>query len=193
MKVSLPSQITNIPWLNLFNVNWEANGKKGEWVFASRKKNPQVGTAPPVADAVIVVPIHINKKGERHLVVLREFRIPLGDSEFGFPAGLANPKESYEDCAIRELKEETGLTVTKVLKVSPAVYSSTGLSDESVSMVFVECEGEESGEGREATEEITVFFMDLQQIADLCNSQEKQSCKLWPVLLMFSLLGKLEL
>jgi ADP-ribose pyrophosphatase len=198
VKVKEPRKITDLRWLNLFKTEWENQGQTGEWIFASRRHNPKIGTDMPEADAVLVVPIHISKDAEglvkRKLVVCREFRIPLGDYEYGFPAGLKMPGESEKDCAARELKEETGLDFTRLILISPPIYSSTGLSDECVSMVFCECEGDISGVGREATEEMSVHLMNVHEIHDLaCNFNVKQSCKLWPILLMFNLMGTLEI
>lgn len=199
MQVSETKKITDLRWLNLFRRRWENRGQTGEWIFASRKEEPKSGKEMPEADAVIIVPIHVQKNPANHvetrrLVVLREFRIPLGDYEYGFPAGIKMPGEAVIDCAKRELKEETGLQLTVIKRVSPPIYSSTGLTDESVVMVFAECQGEVSDTGLDATEELTVNLLDIQQVSLLCcNHHMKQSSKLWPVLMMFSLLGKMEL
>ena len=199
MKVGEIQKITDQKWLNLFRTRWENRGQTGEWIFASRKEMPKPGKEMPEADAVIIVPIHVHKnpvnhKEIRRLIVNREFRIPLDDYEYGFPAGIKMPGEAITDCAKRELKEETGLTLTEIKRISPPIYSSTGLTDESVVMVFAECSGEVSDEGLDATEELTVQFLDISQVSLLASNHHlKQSCKLWPVLMMFSLLGDLKL
>ncbi|NQU66008.1 MAG: NUDIX hydrolase, partial [SAR324 cluster bacterium] len=78
------------------------------------------------------------------MVVIEEFRVPLGGYQFGFPAGLVDEGETIQETTKRELFEETGLNVTAFLRESPPVYSTSGLSDESVVMVYVECDGEPS-------------------------------------------------
>jgi 8-oxo-dGTP pyrophosphatase MutT (NUDIX family) len=45
----------------------------------------------------------------------------LEGNHWGFPKGRANPKEVPLEAAIRELKEETGLSVTKILLEEPLV------------------------------------------------------------------------
>lgn len=40
-------------------------------------------------------------------------------NHWGFPKGKANPNETALETAVRELKEETGLTVTEVLRENP--------------------------------------------------------------------------
>ncbi len=57
-------------------------------------------------DAVVMI---VNDPADEHVVLVREFRLELGKTIFGFPAGLIDPGETAAECAVRELKEETGL------------------------------------------------------------------------------------
>ncbi len=63
------------------------------------------------------------------IVLVSQFRPPAGKVMLEFPAGLIDPGESVEDCAIREMKEETGYTISK-LEILPPVYSSPGMTGE---------------------------------------------------------------
>ncbi|MAS33024.1 MAG: ADP-ribose pyrophosphatase [Anaerolineaceae bacterium] len=45
---------------------------------------------------------------EQQVLLVRQYRIGAGDSLYEIPAGLLEPDELPEDCAIRELREETG-------------------------------------------------------------------------------------
>ena len=77
------------------------------------------------------------------LVMEREFRYPLNSWCVAFPAGLVDPGEDILACAARELSEETGYEVipdAPVRVLPQAGYSSTGLTDETVHIVFVEAE-----------------------------------------------------
>ena len=49
--------------------------------------------------------------------------------------------ESVEDCARRELYEETGLRVTRFIDILPPSYSAVGFSDTATWLVFLEAEG----------------------------------------------------
>jgi ADP-ribose pyrophosphatase len=185
MEISKPRKITDLRWMNVFQVDWVSKGRKGIWTFVSRKDPPSTE-----ADAVVIVPIHTDKAGTRRLVVIREFRVPLGDYEYGFPAGLL-AKESPEEAAVRELKEETGLKVTKITRVSPTIYSSAGLTDEAIKMIFVECEGTVSQDGNEDGENIETLLLDIDQLRTLMEDHSKKfSGKGWPVFLMYQTLGK---
>jgi ADP-ribose pyrophosphatase len=186
-------KLTDLRWLNLFEIEYQdKNGRRGKWEFVSRKAHPVPGPAPLESDAVFIVPILKTPVGNR-LVAVREFRVPLGDYEISFPAGLMEPGENVETTARRELAEETGLTLTKVLAVSPPVVSTAGLSDESVAIAFVECTGNPGTAGAEHSEEIEVLILDYEAMASLRRSPAKFSAKAWCLLLMFEALGEIAL
>ena len=105
------------------------------------------------------------------LVMEREFRYPLNSWCIAFPAGLVDPGEDIVTCAGRELSEETGYEVipgapTRVLP-QPG-YSSTGLTDETVQVVFVEAEkaGPAHAEGNELIEVFELPIADVRRFLD---------------------------
>lgn len=130
-------KITDLRWLNLFTAKL-SDGK--EWNFVSRLPKVEVSPDDHV-DAVIIVPIHIGTDGIRRLVLAREYRVPIRDWEYSFPAGLVDAGETVEQAAARELLEETNLETTSVVRISPPTYSSAGMTDECVVFAFVECTG----------------------------------------------------
>lgn len=77
--------------------------------------------------AVAVVPV---LDGGR-LIVERQFRYPVGRSFIEFPAGKIDPGESIEDCARRELREETGFEATD-WKYLGVMHPCIGYSDERI-------------------------------------------------------------
>lgn len=195
MKILGITRLTDYKWINLFSVEYETkNGKKGTWNYASRKSSAGQVFAPTTsyptqADAVVIIPLLKNGR-KRKLVTIKEFRIPLGDFEYGFPAGLYDHNETVEAVTQRELKEETGLDLTKILYVSPAAVSSAGLSDESVTYVVCECTGTVSTEGNEGTEEITIDILDLEGLSAL-RKQNNISAKALPFMLLFEAMQKI--
>ncbi|MEN8212431.1 MAG: NUDIX domain-containing protein, partial [Thermodesulfobacteriota bacterium] len=90
----------------------------------------------------------------------------------------------------RELYEETGLSVTKVLKKSPAVFSSSGMTDESVSLLFVECQGEPTNNFNEESEDIETIMLSQNKAADLLSDTSiKFDVKSWIILNTFASSG----
>ena len=128
----------------------------------------------------------------RKLVVTKEFRVPIWDYEYGFPAGLIDDGEDVEQTVSRELKEETGLELVRIKHISSPVYSSAGLTDESCHMVLVEARGEVSNEGLEDSEDIEVLLLDVLGIEALLASDKKIAAKAWGLLHHYVISGKID-
>src|SRR5262245_4730844 len=193
MRILIDSlkKLTDLRWLNLFEVEFvHESGTRRKWQFASRKPLPDLSGGPAEPDAVFIVPILKTPEGNR-LVVLKEFRIPLGDYEYTCPAGLIEPGEPIETTVRRELKEETGLDLTRVVAVSPPVVASAGMSDEAAVITFVECSGTPDTAGLDGTEEIEILVLDFEQLRALRRAPVKFSAKVWFVLLLFEALGEI--
>ena len=192
MEIKSANKLTDLKWLNLFDVDYlDQDGGHRSWQLASRSRRPKCITGKfNVPDAVVIVPFHT---AEKKIVIIKEYRVPLADYEYGFPAGLIDPGETIEQTARRELQEETGLTVTRFLKISAPVYSSAGMTDESVAMVYVECEGQPSTAGNQDSELIEVRLVTRAQASQMCeNPALKLDVKAWLVLTGFSEKGIIE-
>lgn len=186
MKINKITKLTNFKWLNLYEVDYlNKVGNSNKWIFASRNKN--AGTIQ--SNAVVIVPLlKIGRK--KHLVVIKEFRVPLNCYEYGLPSGLIDEGEDIITATKRELFEETNLVVDKVLLTSNPVISSAGLSDEATNYVFVECSGESSTINNEETEDITIEVLDIDGVSKLRRSDNVIG-RLYPILLMFEAMGKI--
>lgn len=168
-------------WLRLISVcDMATNDSKWTYVTRVPEGHPKNSFC---ADAAVIVPIHIDKWGNKTLVINKEYRYPIQDFEWGFPAGLIDKGEEPLDAAIRELKEETGYNVITTYRVSPPVISSAGLSDESTSMVYVLCNGEDGNQQLEETEEIETKRYTIEELRELMkDSNVVWSCKAWPII-----------
>jgi 8-oxo-dGTP diphosphatase len=79
----------------------------------------------PIAAAVIV------KDGQ---VLMVRRRVKEGQLSWQFPAGQVEPGETGEEAAVRETREEVGLTVAAVKPLGERVHPATGRM-----MVYVAC------------------------------------------------------
>jgi ADP-ribose pyrophosphatase len=82
-----------------------ADGEVRTWEAMRRTTRPKDS---PV-DAVHIIATRNTADGCGVEVLLeKQFRPPAGKVVIEFPAGLVDPNETLEECALRELKEETG-------------------------------------------------------------------------------------
>ncbi len=117
-------------WLNFCEREiTDAHGNPKIWEYVTRRNT--IGAACIVATTC---------GDDPRLILVKQFRPSVDSPVIEFPAGLIDAGESAADTALRELEEETGYT-GKVLDVGPVVYSSPGLTDESVTWVTVEITG----------------------------------------------------
>jgi len=141
------------------------------WEFVSRKSTPWI-EGNHNADAVVIVPLMV-KNGKLQLVLTDEWREPFGDWILGLPAGLIDEGESHFESAKRELKEETGLTSLCFLHETPKLFSSEGMTDESVVTVYIACKGEISDKYLQENEKIKTFTVDRNGAMDIvCGHME---------------------
>ena len=184
------TKLTNQPWLNLYDVEYATkDGSPHHWLMCSRKDKPVEEAAVP--DAAVIVAILPAPEGNR-LVLTKEFRVAIDDGEYGFPAGLIDAGESIESTVRRELKEETGLDIETIHHISPPVYSSAGLTDESCCMVLVTATGTPSTHLNEPHEQIEVLLYDVEDIRELLKSSKKIAAKAWGLLYHFAATGRIE-
>ncbi len=80
--------------------------------------------------AAAVLPV--NEKAEAALV--RQYRASIGKITLEIPAGkLDRPGEPPMDCAIRELREETGLRAETIRQIA-RIYTTPGFSNEQITI-----------------------------------------------------------
>ena len=75
--------------------------------------------------AVVIVPID----QDDHVLLVRQYRHPMGESLLEAPAGILEDSESPDDCAQRELQEEVGYASTN-LRALGGFWSSPGFCTE---------------------------------------------------------------
>jgi ADP-ribose pyrophosphatase len=97
--------------------------KKGKWEYVSRARG--------IKAAVILA------AEDGHVLLVEQYRVPLGASCIELPAGLIGDHDAGEDAltsAARELEEETGYRAAK-LDIVGEFFSSPGMVSESFTLV----------------------------------------------------------
>ena len=74
---------------------------------------------------------------EKEIVLVRQYRKAVGEDLLEIPAGIPHPGEKGDDCARRELEEETGFHAKKIRKLC-AGFASPGYSNELIQFYLAE-------------------------------------------------------
>ena len=157
-------RLTENRFLNLYELDArQRNGKPIRYYVASRAKKTEdlkSVSGHRRADGVIMYGVYGEEKDK--IVLIRQYRYPLGDYIYEFPAGLVEPGEDVREAGIREMFEETGMTFTprEGGDFERPFFTTVGMTDESCAMVFGYCSGTPSNEHQEAAEDIQVVLAD---------------------------------
>ena len=135
------------------------DGSSSPYYMASRNDDGASLTA--VTHTVRPNGVTIYSLLEDKVVLVRQYRYPLGGYVYEFPAGLVEPGEDIAAAAVREMYEETGLVFTPIPSpFSRPYFSSVGMTDESCCLVFGRCQGTPTSIHQENTEDIQVVLAD---------------------------------
>ncbi len=157
-------KLTDNRFLNLYELDATfRDGSSAPYYVASRHKSPETlkaATGDSNPDGVIIYGVYGEKKDK--LVLVRQYRFPLNDYVYEFPAGLVDPGENLTQAGIREMYEETGLHLTPVDvgEFARPFYTSIGMTDECCGTIFGYCSGEPSTLHQEGSEDIQVVLAD---------------------------------
>ena len=163
-KIGKIEQKTSNRFLNFYEMEAiHRDGKATPYYVASRAKEIQqlkAVTHKNHPDGVILYGVYGEKKDK--VVLIRQYRYPLGGYCYEFPAGLVEEGEDMLSAATREMFEETGLTFTPKEggSYSRPFFTTIGMTDESCGTVYGYCSGEPTSANQEASEEIQVIIAD---------------------------------
>jgi ADP-ribose pyrophosphatase len=126
--------------------------------------------------ASAVVPFLSDPRGEDPQVLLiRQYRYAADGYLYEIPAGRLDQGEDPRDCAIRELKEETGCTAEQVDHLY-TIYTTPGFTDEKIHVFMAT--GLVAGETKhEADEFLDLRPMLLSRALEMIEAGEIQDAK----------------
>lgn len=155
-----PSSAEEIVWQG----RYIAAKRRGRWEYVGRARN--------IRAAVILATI------DGDVLLVEQYRVPLGRRCLELPAGLIGDVAEGEDVLVaagRELEEETGYRAGR-LKDLGEFYSSPGMVSESFTLVRAD-ELEQVGPGGGVEEEdITVHRVPVTDIAAFVEAKRAEGC-----------------
>jgi len=152
------------------------------WQFASR--NPPDALYTGKVNAAKVIAFYESEEDIR-VVLVRQFRQPVGDYVIELPAGLVEPGEDPKDTIIREFQEETGLTLTLSNNPPYPSYPSPGLTDEKHLLYVGMAKGSKLDMAGVDEESIEVFTWTEEEILKAIRGGAKFSGDLAMLMMVF--------
>lgn len=145
---------------------------RGKWEYVSRARG--------IKAAVILA------MEDDHVLLVEQYRVPLGANCIELPAGLIGDHEEGEDTlmsAARELEEETGYRADH-LEIVGEFFSSPGMVSESFSLVRARGLTKVSDGGGVDGENITVHRVALVDLPNFVQEKRAGGCVMDVKLLM---------
>lgn len=113
--------------------------RRGSWEYVGRARG---------IHAAVILAMDESSDGRRHVLLVDQFRVPLGRRCIELPAGLVGDQDEGEEAelaATRELEEETGYRAGRMDQIGE-FFSSPGMVSESFTL-FSAHELQKTGEG----------------------------------------------
>ena len=166
-KIGKIEQKTHTRFLNFYEMEAiHRDGKITPYYVSSRAKEvSQLKAVTHRNDPDGVILYGVYGEAMDKVVLIRQYRYPLGGYCYEFPAGLVEPGENMLDAAIREMYEETGLTFVpkECGSASRPFFTTIGMTDESCGTVYGYCSGTPTNRHQEASEDIQVVIADREE------------------------------
>ena len=142
--------------------------QQGNWEYVSRSRGTH---------AAVILAIDEDADG-RHILLVEQYRVPLGKYCLELPAGLVGDDsagEAPELAAVRELEEETGYRAAEWLTVGE-FYSSPGMVSESFTLLRATGLTKVGEGGGVDGEDIAVHRVPLPEIAAFIAAKRAEGC-----------------
>lgn len=144
-------------------------GKEKKYEIVSRNEIPDTESLGASVSGISIIALCEDK-----LLLLREFRMGINRVIYNLCAGLLEPGETIEECIRRELYEETGLKLKRVIDILPPSFAAVAVSDIKTRIAIVEAEGSFSDHTSD-NEQIQAGFYTKEECRSLLKSAEFSS------------------
>ena len=183
MKFKSIEKIHSGKFITRYDIHYETeSGKAITYEMISREPNVKnIDELRHHKNNAVVLVMH--DESREHILLCKEFRMAVGEKVVNFPAGLIDEGETVEQAAVRELREETGLTLINIEDVWKESYSAIGFANELNVVVVGTANGTIQPSDSER-EEIDAAWYSKDEVADLLKKERLAArtqayCILW--------------
>jgi len=160
--------------------NWVVAKQRGRWEYVSRARQIRAAVILAIDDG--------------HVLLVEQYRVPLGRNCIELPAGLIGDDDGADDehaldAAGRELEEETGYRAAELIDAGE-FWSSPGMVTESFTLVIAKGLTKVGEGGGTESEDITVHRVPLSGVADFI-AEQREAGKAIDVRMLILLAGDL--
>ncbi|KAK6540896.1 hypothetical protein TWF694_008280 [Orbilia ellipsospora] len=178
-----PLDTKDAKWVRLVKITYDdPNSQQRTWESSERLTRP----ASSESDGVGIIAI-LHNPGEKPAILLqKQYRPPIDKVCIEVPAGLIDAGETAEECAIRELKEETGYIGTLASgedggSVSCLMFNDPGFCNTNLNFVHITIdmtleENKHPVQNLEENEFIECFTVPLDELWETCRSLASEGC-----------------
>ena len=146
---------------------------RGKWEYVSRTRG---------IHAAVILAVD-----EGEIILVEQYRVPLGRNCLELPAGLVGDDaegEAAEAAAIRELEEETGYRAGRMIEIG-TFYSSPGMVSEGFTLLRAERLERVGDGGGVDGEEIAVHRVAVAEVPAFVAKKRAEGCAIDVRLLLF--------
>jgi ADP-ribose pyrophosphatase len=161
IKITAIKKKQSLEYLHAYSIFYTSkSGILREWELVSRqgieRLQGEIFNHKVYTDGAMIFATNSDKT---EVVLIKEYRVSAGKYLYVLPAGLIDEGESVAHAAIREFKEETGLSL-KVHSVSKSRYVSVGIVNERINVVYGFYSGLPSKDFQSDSEDADIVFID---------------------------------
>jgi ADP-ribose pyrophosphatase len=146
--------------------------KEGTWEYVSRTRG---------VTAAVILAVDAG-----HVILVEQYRVPVGARCIELPAGLVGDEtegEEVEAAAIRELEEETGYRAERMVNLG-RFHASPGMSSEAFTLLRAEGLTKVGEGGGVPGEDIEVHRVALEEVLGFLEAKRAEGCALDAKLLL---------
>ncbi|EPS38582.1 hypothetical protein H072_7654 [Dactylellina haptotyla CBS 200.50] len=178
-----PLDTKDAKWVRLVKISYDdPNSTPRTWESSERLTRPKDSES----DGVGIIAV-LKAPGQKPAILLqKQYRPPIDKICIEVPAGLIDAGETPEECAIRELKEETGYVGTLAKgddsgSVSCLMFNDPGFCNTNLNFVHITIdmtleENKNPVQNLEENEFIECFTVPLDELWETCRKLADEGC-----------------